>query len=169
MAWRVWYGQCFKGLLTTTATHTQPHRLTQNLEWHPSFNLSLVSGSYLLTHANNLLLSNQLVKQLHPPKSTFVVVTQLLSHIQLFVTPWSVPCQVSLSVTVSWSLCSSSCPLSQWYYLTIILCHPLLLWPSIFPSIRAFSNESAVCIKWPNYWRFSFSISQSLISQSIID
>ena len=53
---------------------------------------------------------------------------------------------------------SNSCPLSRWYHL--ILCHPLLL-PSIFPNIRVFSNESAVCVRWPKYWRFSFNISPS--------
>ena len=59
-------------------------------------------------------------------------------------------------------VCPSSCPLHQWCHPTIfILCHPLLLLPSIFPSIRVFSNESAVHIRWPKYWSFSFSISPS--------
>ena len=59
-------------------------------------------------------------------------------------------------------VCPSSCPLHQWCHTTIfILCHPLLLLPSIFPSIRVFSNESAVHIRWPKYWSFSFSISPS--------
>ena len=61
---------------------------------------------------------------------------------------------------------SNSCPLSQWCHWTIsssdlILCHPLLLLPSIFPSIRVFSNQSVLCIRWPKYWSFSFSISPS--------
>ena len=56
---------------------------------------------------------------------------------------------------------SNSCPLSQWCHPTIILCRPLLLPPSIFPSIRVSSNESALCIRWPKYWSFSFSISPS--------
>ena len=56
---------------------------------------------------------------------------------------------------------SSLCPLSQWCYPTIILCHPLLLLPSNFPRIRVFSNESALCIRWPKYWCFSFNISLS--------
>ena len=55
----------------------------------------------------------------------------------------------------------NSCPLSRWCHPTISSCHPLLLLPSIFPSIRVFSNESALCIKWPKYWRFSFSICAS--------
>ena len=56
---------------------------------------------------------------------------------------------------------SDSCPLSRWCHLTILSCHPLLLLPSIFPSIRVFSNESVLCIRWPKYWSFSFSISPS--------
>ena len=56
---------------------------------------------------------------------------------------------------------SNSCPLSQWCHQTIILCRPLLFSPSIFPSIRVFSNESALCIRWPKYWSFSFNISPS--------
>ena len=55
----------------------------------------------------------------------------------------------------------NSCPLSRWCHLTILSCHPLLLLPSIFPSIRVFSNESALHITWPKYWSFSFSISPS--------
>ena len=57
--------------------------------------------------------------------------------------------------------CSNSCPLSQWCHPTISLCRPLLLLPSIFPSIRLFINESTLCIRWPKYWSFSFSISPS--------
>ena len=60
--------------------------------------------------------------------------------------------------------CSNSCPLSWWCRLTynhLILCHPLLLLPSICPSMRGFSNESALCIRWPKYWSFCFSISPS--------
>ena len=74
-------------------------------------------------------------------------------------TTWTVGRQAPLSSIVTWSL---SCPLSQWCYLThLVLCHPLLLLPSIFLSIRVFSNESALCIRWPEYWSFSFDISPS--------
>ena len=59
-------------------------------------------------------------------------------------------------------VCSSSCSLSQWYHQNLVLCHPLLLLPSIFPSIRVFYSESAICIRWPKYWSFSFSISPSM-------
>ena len=56
--------------------------------------------------------------------------------------------------------CSNSCPLSQWCHPTI-LCHPLFLLPSMFPSIRVFSTEAIICVRWPKYWSFSFSISPS--------
>ena len=76
-------------------------------------------------------------------------------------TPWTVACQVPVSSTVS-EVCSNSCPLSWWHYLNyLILCHPLLLFSSVFPSIRVFSSESALHIMWPKYWSFSFNNSPS--------
>ena len=86
---------------------------------------------------------------------------QSLSHVWLFATPWIAAHQASLSFTVSWSLLKLTSielavPSSH-----LTLCCPLLLLPSIFPSIRVFSNESALCIRWPKYWNFSFSISPS--------
>ena len=66
-----------------------------------------------------------------------------------------------LCTSLSLRVFSYSCPLNGWCYLTIFLCHPLLLLPSIFPSIRVFSNESVLLIRWPKYWSFSFSISPS--------
>ena len=85
-------------------------------------------------------------------------VSQSLSHVQLFVTPWTAARQPSLFFTISWS----------WLKLTsielvmpsnhLILYHPLLLLPSMFPSIRIFSSESALHIRWPKYWSFSFGI-----------
>ena len=85
---------------------------------------------------------------------------QLLSHVQLFETPWTAAHQASLSIT-NYGACLNLCPLSQWCHPTISSCHPLLLLPSIFPSIRVFSNESVLCIRWPKYWSFSFNISPS--------
>ena len=78
---------------------------------------------------------------------------QLLSNVQLFATSWTAARQPSLSLTPR--ACSNSCPLSRWCHL--VLCHPLLLLPSVFPSIRVFSNEFALCIRWPKYWSFSIS------------
>ena len=85
---------------------------------------------------------------------------QSLSQVQLFVTPWTAACQASLSITNSRSL-SKLMPIESVPSNHLILCHPLLLPPSIFPSIRVFSNESALHIRWPKYWSFSFSISPS--------
>ena len=88
--------------------------------------------------------------------NTLAVVVQLLSHVQLFVTPWSVAHQTSLSFTISRLLklvYGSLMPSNR-----LVLCCPLLLLPSIFLSIRIFSSESVLCFRWPKYWSFSFSI-----------
>ena len=77
------------------------------------------------------------------------------------VTPWTVACQTSLSITNSQSLFKLISIELVMPSNHLILCHPLLLPPSIFPSIRVFSNESALCIRWPKYWSFSFNISPS--------
>ena len=76
-------------------------------------------------------------------------------------TPWTAAHQASLSITNSWSLSKLMSIESVIPSNHLILCPPLLLPPSIFPSIRVFTNESALCIKWPKYWSFSFSISPS--------
>ena len=78
-----------------------------------------------------------------------------------FVTPWTAACQASLSLTNSWSLLRLTSIELVMPSNHLILCHSLLLLPSIFPSIRVFSNESVLCIRWPKYWSFSFSISPS--------
>jgi len=89
-----------------------------------------------------------------------IVVVQLLRHVRLFVTPWTAALQASLSFTISQSLLKLMSIESVMPSNHLVLCHPLLL-PSIFPSIRVFSNESALRIRWPNCWSFSFSISPS--------
>ena len=86
---------------------------------------------------------------------------QSLSRIQLFATLWTAARQASLSITNCWSLPKSMSIESVMPSNHLILCCPLLLLPSIFPSIRVFSNESALRIRWPKYWSFSFSISPS--------
>ena len=102
-------------------------------------------------------------KYIYYPADTFYLLkntsVQLLSCVQLFATPWTAASQASLSITNSQSLLKlmsieSVMPSNH-------LCRPLLLLPSIFPSIRVFSNESVLCIRWPKYWSFSFSISHS--------
>ena len=82
-------------------------------------------------------------------------------HVQLFVTPWTTAPQASLSITNSWSLLKLMSIALVMPFNHLILYHHLLLLPSIFPSIRLFSNESVLHIRWPKCWRFSFSISPS--------
>ena len=84
----------------------------------------------------------------------------LLSHVWLFATPWTAAPQASQSFTISWNLLKLMSIESVMPSNHLILCHPLLL-PSIFPSIRVFSSESALHIRWPKYWSFNFSISPS--------
>ena len=85
----------------------------------------------------------------------------MLSRVQLFVTPWTAAHQASLSLTISQSLSKLMSIELMMPSNHLILCHPLLLLPSLFPSIRVFSNESALGITQPKYWSFSFSISPS--------
>ena len=112
---------------------------------------SWLPQSMLATRLLGLL--NQSVHSVH--------FTQSLSRVQLFVTPWTAACQASLSIT------NSQCLLKRLFIESVlpskhlILCHPFLLSLSIFPSIRIFSNESVLHIRWPKYWSFSFSISPS--------
>ena len=86
---------------------------------------------------------------------------QSLSRVRLFVNPWTAAHQASLSITSSWSLLKLMCNELVMPSNYLILCHPVLFLPSIFPSIRVFSNESALHIGWPKYWSFSFSIRPS--------
>ena len=86
---------------------------------------------------------------------------QSLSHVQLFVIPWTAAHQASLSITNSQSLLKLMSIELVMPSNHLILCRPLLLLTSIFPSIRVFSNESVLCIRWPKYWSFSFTISPS--------
>ena len=91
------------------------------------------------------------MKKFNPTPNKKHVKVKSLSHVRLFATPWTAACQASLSFT------KSVIPSNH----LILLCHPLLLLPSIFPSIKVFSNESVLRIRWPKYWSFSFSISPS--------
>ena len=101
---------------------------------------------------------------LDPPiiqKWTFnfqIISVQLLSHVQLFATPWTAACQASLSITDSQSLLRVKSIESVMPSNHLILCRPLLFLPSILPNIGVFSNESVLCMRWPKYWSFSFSI-----------
>ena len=86
-----------------------------------------------------------------------VIAVQSLSHVRLFATPWTAVCQASLSFTISWSLLKFMSIESMMPSNHLILCCPFTPMPSIIPSIRVFSNESALCIKQSNYQSFSFS------------
>ena len=91
----------------------------------------------------------------------FISSVQSLSRVWLFAFPWTAARQASLSITNSQSLLKLMSIGSVMPSNHLILCRPLLLLPSVFPSIRVFTNESALCIRWPKYWSFSFSISPS--------
>ena len=99
-----------------------------------------------------------LVRELDPTCRNSV---QSLSRVRLFATPWTAACQASLSITNSQSLLRLMSIELVMPSNHLILCHSLLLLPSIFPSIRVFSKEPVLHIRWPNYWSFSFSISPS--------
>ena len=108
-----------------------------------------------------MVLYSSLIKWLYEQQFHFEVSVQSLSRVWLFVTPWTAACQVSLSITNCWSLpkpmpIESAMPSNH-----LILCRPLLLLPSIFPSISVFSNESPLHIRWPKYWCFTFNITLS--------
>ena len=93
---------------------------------------------------------------------------QLLSHVRLFATLWTIARQASLSITNSWSLpklMSNELVMPSNH---LILCCPLLLLPSIFPNIRVFSNEAALCMRWTKYWSFNFNISPSIEFSGLI-
>ena len=90
------------------------------------------------------------------------IVFQSISQVRLFETPWTTAHQASLSFTNSWSLLTLISIESVMPSNHLILCHPLLLLPSISPSIRVFSNESVLCIGWPKFWSFSLSISMNI-------
>ena len=93
---------------------------------------------------------------------------QSLSHVRLFATPWTAACQASLSIANSQSLPKLMSIESVMPSNHLILCCPLLLLPSIFPSIRVFSNESALHIRWPKYWSFGISISSSKENSGLV-
>ena len=124
------------------------------------------SYNILPTFISPILLTGPYFSQYQGYTSAFSV--QSLSHISLFATPWTAACQVSLSITNSQSLLKLISIESVMPSNHLILCHPLLFSPSIFPSIRVFSNESVLCIRWPKHCSFSFSISLSIEYSGLI-
>ena len=103
------------------------------------------------------------LKILHATTKTWCsqINVQSQSCVRLFATPWIAACQASLSSTVSWGLLKLMFIESMMPSNHLVFCCPLLLLPSIFPSSRVLSSESALCIRWPKYWGFNFSISPS--------
>ena len=113
--------------------------------------------SSLLNHLGSPYLNNQLVKSYAKIDHNWYTSVQLQSRIWLFVAPWTAACQASLSITNYWSLLKLISIELVMPSNHLILCHTLLLLPSIFPSIKVFSNESALPIRWPKYWSFRIS------------
>ena len=107
------------------------------------------------------LLSHWVIWNIFTKIQIWFTSVESLSCVQLFVTPWTAAWQDSLIITNSQSLLKFMSIELVMPSNHLILCHPLLLLPSIFPSIRVFSNESVLWIRWPKYWSFSFSISPS--------
>ena len=139
--------------------HTKNLKITKKQSWHPdgwSHGLKLsAAGHWVLSHLRSLGAPETIWSQFRGSKLA-VAVLQSLTHVWLFATPWTATYQASPSFTFSRSLLKLMSIESVMPSNHLILCHPLLL-PSIFPSIRVFSNESALCIKWPKYWSFSIS------------
>ena len=119
---------------------------------------------YLVSSSNKLLISNYVSLE-----NSINQLVQSLSHVRLFATPWTAARQASLSITNSRSLLKLMSIESVMASNHLILCHPLLLLPSVFPSIRVFYNESVLCIRWPKYWSFRVSASASVLPVNIQD
>ena len=124
----------------------------------PILSQNLIEFFYKINMALFFFFLKELHKVTHHLCLTSV---QSHSHVRLFATPWTVAHQASLSIRNSQSLLKLMSIESVLPSNHLILCHPLLLLPSVFPNIRVFSSESVLCIRWPKYWSFSFSISPS--------
>ena len=133
------------------------HRVTKSWTWLSDWTELNWIFSYtpLYFNINAILSPNAVIRPLH------VCSVQSLSYVRLFVTLWTAARQASLSITNSWSLLKLMSIELVRPSNHLMLCHPLLLLHSILPSIRIFSNESVLHIRWPKYWGFSFSISPS--------
>ena len=136
----------------------QDNRLWSELEWR-----FLTSVVYVLLTKKcyQIIPCLSILVKLRLECPVLISVVQSLSCVRLFATPWTAARQASLSITNSWSLLKLVAIESVMPSNHLILCRPLFLPPSIFPSIRLFSNESVLHIRWPKYWSFSFSISPS--------
>ena len=127
--------------------------------WQPGWEQSLGESGYMYMYG---WVPSLFTWNYHNIVNWLFAVVQSLSHVRLFAIPWTAAHQASLSFTISWSLLKFMSIESVMPSNHHILCHPLLLLPSIFSSIRVFSIKSALRIRWPKYWSFSFSISCSI-------
>ena len=125
------------------------------LVWNRKMHLQFLDSQRFL---NQNIKENQWLSELHQHS---VQLSSVAHHGRLFVTPWIAAHQASLSITNSWSSPKLMCIKSVMTSSHLILCRPLLLLPLIPPSVRVFSNESTLRMRWPKYWSFSFSISPS--------
>ena len=157
----------------TLKTLFQHHSSKVSILWLSAFFIVQLSHPYMTTGKTTALTRQTFVgkvisllfNMLFSLVITFLPRSQVkvkqLSHVRLFATPWTATFHASLSIINSWSLLKLMSIQSVTPSNHLILCHPLLLLPSTFPSIRVFSNESVLHIRWPEYWTFSFNISLS--------
>ena len=131
---------------TCNFEHDYQHQTTALWIWVSWFKCIIMNNNYLFRFL---------------VKTKYLSSVQSLSHVWLFVIPWTAACQASLSITNSWSLFKFMSVKLVMPSNHFILCWPLLLPRSIFPSIRVFSNKSVLSIRWPKYWSFSLNISPS--------
>ena len=136
----------------TVQSHRQPRPLKGDFHVDPAWDFPF--------HSHQASVAPSLFCLVCARPIVIVIVVHLLSSVQLFVTPWPAACQASLSY-ISWSLLKLMSIDSVIPPNCFILCCPLLILPSIFPSIKVFSKESVLPIRWPKYWSFSFSINPS--------
>ena len=129
--------------------------------WRKPEYVTLKYSSLTLSYFELKAMKKQQTQEKLPVFCRISSVPQSFSHVWFFLTPWIAAHQASLSITNSWSLLKPMSIESVMPSSHLILCHPLLLLPPIPPSIRVFSSESALCIRWPKYWSFSFNISPS--------
>ena len=145
------------------------HWTTREAHICPCVYHMILKSSVYLMYLKNCFMASRTVLQVGFSKKQILrqtsffsfVVVQSLSHVWLFATPWTAAHQASLSFTIPWSLLKLMSIELMMPSNHLIICHPLLLLSSIFPSIRIFSSESILCIRWPKYWSFSCRISPS--------
>ena len=137
------------------------HHIIEGMYFYESLVSNYSPNNYILFELRNVSFYNTKWKMYlfqNRDQCVFAVV-QFLSHVRLFWTPWTAACQTFLSFTSPWSLLRFLFIELVMLSNRLILCHPLLLLPSVFPSIRVFSSESALRIRWPKYLTFSISLS----------